>query len=447
MDRIKMKTKSRLLFGILTLAIIIGSFTLIIVAVRADAPTFVVSPSGGDDTANIKDAFDAAIAAGPGSTVQLTSGKFYMNEILVENFCGTFKGVGKKLTKIDVLRGLDPGAPGVFGPMGTHIFTFLGGDVHISDLTFDITPYEPAEPWGPPPEYGGWWYDLLSPILITGDINSRIENIRFTGHEGTALYDPWHPLYTVKSYNVRVGVEYGGGLTTTGRHLITNCEFNSLGLGLTAYGLLNCELKIKSNSIKGGAIGIINADNSYSKFEISRNDIEANAYAGIWVMQFAPRPCQWLITHNTLKPTIMADGICLADFTGSGSLEAVVSHNKILCDTFWGGIWTTMVQNAFISNNIIRGAADYGIVCYKGFNHLLLGNNVQNLDVTWAHIVLLWASECIIVGGSTKTNVLDIGGYNNIIVGMNNMQGNAPGPEIQEAMEQKRELVKSLPKF
>jgi hypothetical protein len=439
-----MKTKSMLLFGVLILTIIFGSFTLIIGAVHAKKPTFVISPSGGDDTVYIQDAFDAAIAAGPGSTVQLASGQFYMNEILVENFYGTFKGASRGVTKIDVLRGLDPGAPGVSTTMGsTHLITFLGGDVHISDLTFEITPYEPAEQWGPPPPE---WYDLLSVILITGDINSRIENVKFIGHDGTALYDPWHPLFSVKSYNVRVGVEYGGGLTTSGKHIITNCEFNSLWLGITAWGLMNCELAIKSNSIKGGAIGIINADNVNSKFEISRNDIEANAYAGIWVMQFAPFSCQWLITHNTIRPSIMADGICLEDYTG-GALKAIVSHNKIICDTLWGGIWTTMVQDAFILNNIIRGTVDYGITCYAAVNNLLLGNNVQNVDVSWAHIVLLWASECIIVGGSTKTNVLDIGGYNNIIVGMNNMQGNSPGPEIQEALEQKRELLKSFPKF
>ncbi|MFX1501868.1 MAG: hypothetical protein ACFFDH_12965 [Promethearchaeota archaeon] len=438
-----MKTKVNLLIGILTLGTILGFFALTVGFTHANE-TITVNPSGGDDTANIQAAFDAA---GPGDTIQLAAGQFYTNEIFVTNFYGTFKGSGKDFTKIDVLRGLDPGAPGVSTTMGsTHIFTFLGGDVHISDLSFDITPYEPAEPWGPSPP-DGWWYDLLSAILITGDINSRIYNIKFTGHEGTALYDPWHPLYLVKNYNVRVGVEYGGGLTTTGRHIIAKCEFNSLWLGITAYGLNNGELTIDSNLIKGGAIGVINADNSNSKFEISHNDIEANAFAGIWVMQFTLSPCKWLITHNTLRPSIMADGICLEDYTGSGSLEVVVSQNKIMCDTLWGGIWTTMVGDAFISNNIICGTADYGIAGYYAYNTLLLGNNVQNVDASWAPIVMLSASECVIVGGSTKTNVLDIGGYNNIIVGMNNIQGNSPGPEIQEALEQKMELLKSFPKF
>jgi hypothetical protein len=440
----KMKRKTSVLFGILTFTMIFTMFTLIIGPVCADSSTFIVSPSGGDDTTNIQAAFDDAITAGPGSTVQLTSGQFYMNEILVENFYGNFLGAGVGLTKIDVLRGLDPGAPGVSGFMGTpHIITFYGGDVYISDLSFDITPYEPAEPWGPPPP-DGWWYDILSPILITGDINSQIENMLFTGHAGTALYEPDHPLYSVKSYNVRVGVIYGGGLTTTGSHVITKCDFDSIWLGVSAFGLMDCDLTIKSNSIKDNAIGIINAECDNSKIEISQNEIETTYFGGIWIMQPPPResPSKWFITHNTIKVlSLDADGIALMDYSPTKSLEAIVMHNKIILeDVNWGGIWTFGLQDAFISNNIIRGTGDYGIVCAFAYNHLLLGNNVQNLNAFWAPIVLIYASECIVVGGSTKTNVLDIAGSNNIIVGMNNIQGNAPGQEIQEAMEYKREL-------
>ncbi|MFW9818689.1 MAG: hypothetical protein ACFFE5_03685, partial [Candidatus Thorarchaeota archaeon] len=309
--------------------------------------------------------------------------------------------------------------------------------------TFDITPYKPAEPWGPPPP-DGWWYDLLSPILITGDINSHIDNILFTGHAGTALYEPGHPLYSVKSYNVRAGIVYGGGLITTGKHILTKCDFDSIWLGVTAFGLMDCDLTIKSNSIIENAIGIINAECDNSKIEISQNEIETTYFGGIWIMQPPPResPSKWLITHNTIRVlSLDADGIALMDYSPTKSLEAVIMHNKIILeDVNWGGIWTYGLQDAFISNNILRGTGDYGIVCAFAYNHLLLGNNVQNLDAFWAPIVLLYASECVVVGGSTKANVIDIAGSNNIIIGMNNMQGNAPGPEIQEAMEYKREL-------
>ena len=73
--------------------------------------TFVVAPSGSDDTAALQQAFDAAVAAGPGSVVKLTAGKFYTNEILVDGFDGCFTGAGMHRTVIDTLRGLDPTLP------------------------------------------------------------------------------------------------------------------------------------------------------------------------------------------------------------------------------------------------------------------------------------------------------------------------------------------------
>jgi hypothetical protein len=437
-----MKTKTNLLVGIFALATIFGMFTLTIGLVRADSPTFTVEPSNGDDTEAIQAAFDAAKAAGPGSTVELAPGQFYTNAIFVDNFYGIFKGAGKDLTKINVLKGKDPDAEGVVGPNGPYLFTFVGGDVCISDLSFDITPNMPAEPWEDP-DYPS--YDLIALILITGEINSRIENIKCTGHDGT-LINP----FSGKSFNVRVGVEINFG---TGEHIITKCNFNSLWGGISAFVLTNSKMKIKSNTIEGGTFGIINMDNSNSEFEISRNYLETTFLYAIWAWQVglltpSLSPSKWLISHNTLSVSIFADGIGLMDDTSTKSIEAVVSHNKISLDnTEWGGIWTSGLQDAFICNNIICGIGAYGIGCAFPYNNLMLGNNVQNVDASWAPIFLYRASECVIVGGSTKTNVADIAGYNNIIVGMNNMQGNSPGQEIQEAMEQKRALIQSFSKF
>jgi parallel beta-helix repeat protein len=378
----KMKTKSSLLLGILALAMISGIFAVVVIPVSAYPHTFTVSPSGGDDTLAIQKAFDDAIAAGSGSTVKLEAGQFYTNEILVENFYGRFKGAGKDATKIDVLRGLDPGLPGVLGFDGSppHIFSFIGGNVRILDLCFEITPFMPAEEWI---QDDVSYYDVLSPILIGGEIISRIENIRFVGHEGTSTYEPYHPLYMAKGYNVRAGVILGlFGALNTGRHVIKNCEFDSLWLGISAYQWLNSKVKIKSNSITGGAIGIINAENSETDFDISGNYIESNDWAPIWVLKLIPSPCKWRITGNTLKPSVLADGILFWDYSGSGALEAVVSHNKIYFDVplGYGGIWTSFVQDASIYGNIIHGTGGYGIGGAFTNDCLILGNSISNSE-------------------------------------------------------------------
>jgi len=367
--KMKIEKKSSLLIGILTLGTIVGFLALTVGFTRANE-YFMVFPSGGDDTENIQNAFDAAVAAGPGSTVLLIGGQFYTNAIYVENFYGTFKGVGKDFTKIDVVRAIDPTDPGVSGPYGPSLFTFVGGDVCISSLSFVITPEMPAAPHEDIEEPS---YDLVSIILLTGEINSRINNINIIGHEGTLF----HPLPGI-SYNVRVGVECNFG---TGSHVITNCDFDSIWGGVSAYGLTDAEMKIKSNSFKGGTFGIINMDNSNSKFEITCNYIETNLIYGVWAWQVGfvatPSPCQWRITRNTIRVSGFADGICLQD--EAEAIEAFVAHNKIILDdTMWGGIWTFGLQDAIIYNNIIRGTGDYGIGCVFTDNCLILGNRISN---------------------------------------------------------------------
>ena len=69
--------------------------------------TFIVAPTGADDTANLQCAFDAAGAAGPGSTVQLMSGTYKIGRIVVDEFHGNFVGAGKEQTTITTISPLD----------------------------------------------------------------------------------------------------------------------------------------------------------------------------------------------------------------------------------------------------------------------------------------------------------------------------------------------------
>ncbi|MFX0020141.1 MAG: right-handed parallel beta-helix repeat-containing protein [Promethearchaeota archaeon] len=419
----KMKTKASLLIGIFALAMVFGIFTMVIAPIRADPGTFIVSPSGGDDTGAIQQAFEDAKAAGPGSTVQLTAGQFYTNATFVENFYGTFKGAGKDLTTIDVLKGIYPEEGGVVGPYGNHLFTFEGGDICISDLGFEITPEKPAGL-----SYDGT-YDLFT-ILITGEINSRIERVKLTGHEGDQSgYPVGHPL-SEKTYNVRLGVEYMACLN--GKHTFTKCEFDSLWLGITVWMVMNCELTITSNSIKGGAIGIINAINDNSKFEISSNYIETTYFGGIWAIQDLPveSASQWLITHNTIKVLSSdSDGIFLADFLSFKSLEAVVSNNEItLDDANWGGIWTFGLEDAFIYRNVIRGAGLYGIGCVFISDSLILSNKISNSENNGMNF--FQASNNLILGNYIRNNGgwgLFMAGSNDNCIAVNLFYNNALG--------------------
>ena len=123
--------------------------------VLASAQTFVVHPSGGDDTAHIQAAFNAAVKAGPGSVVQLSAGTFHTNAIWVKGFNGTVRGAGEGATVIDTPRALDPSVPGVNSdPAATHetqsfLVGFSGGSVTVSDMSIDISAAQPAIPGRP----------------------------------------------------------------------------------------------------------------------------------------------------------------------------------------------------------------------------------------------------------------------------------------------------------
>jgi hypothetical protein len=53
-------------------------------------------------------------------------------------------------------------------------------------------------------------------------------------------------------------------------------------------------------------------------------------------------------------------------------------------------------------------------------------------------------NNCTVVGGNNQVNVYDEG-TNDILVGVNNMQGNPPGPAVTQAVQLRRDLLKSLP--
>ncbi|MFX1479740.1 MAG: hypothetical protein ACFFCI_16580, partial [Promethearchaeota archaeon] len=193
----KLKTKSNLLIATLTLAMVLGVFALAVGITRGDYSQIeIVEPSGGDDTDAIQDAFEAA---GPEGTVQLIEGDYYVDNIIVEDFCGKFKGAGMALTTIDVFSEVSP------DPVSdiTALFKFDGGDIRISDLSFDIT-YAPVDNYL---DYIMWF---------TGEINSNITRVKYTGYEGNYIdsVDPRMSWNVYAAINIAGITEIPDGYTT-----------------------------------------------------------------------------------------------------------------------------------------------------------------------------------------------------------------------------------------
>jgi hypothetical protein len=481
---IEVKKIAVVILALALLMLILASTFVVAVPVQASSTnTFTVSPSGGDDTANIQGVFDSAVAAGPGSTVQLAAGQFYCTNIIVKDFYGTMKGAGKGLTKIDVLQGLYPTADPIkkvwtdeTGELNPTLFVFIRGDITISDLTFDITPYAPGELY----TWEGFYFQtLFGIVLVTGNtVDSRFERVGFIGHEGQEqwLGTSWNVVVAIQDigtpyHNAIIDdVMYWWGAPTSGTHIVTNCEFDHVEWGVSGWGLTDGRMIVGGGKSTGnifndvaGALPTTDMDNS--AIEFSYNYVWGAKYIAIYVwtdfkpkdelfpIEYVSQPSRYIVSHNTIQVVYYADGVGLLDLnfrdSGQKSIDAVISHNKFILDTLWGAIWGFWTQDVVVLNNQFVGAGIAGI--YPGAwgdtcnNWLILGNNVQHVD---AGVAPIWlgpgTSECTVVGGSTKTNVLDEG-TNNRIVGVNNMKGNPPGPEIKNAMDPKRIMLDPPP--
>jgi parallel beta-helix repeat protein len=414
---------------------------------------FTVSPSGGDDTAAIQATFNAAVAAGPGSVVELSSGQFYTNEIYVADFNGSFIGYGQDHTTVDVLRGLYPNGPGVGEPFAgatAVLFRFIDSTVTVSDLTIDITPEHPAEPFQLLP---GFILTTATGISFEGSqTESSVERVTVRGHLGG-----------LEGSNVFVGIGAFGDWpafapSLSARLSVSGSTLEHIAYAINAWGLTDSEVRITGNRFNDCPTAIILEDAINSDFEIARNRIHRPYSGGIVVLQGAfiptiPAESQYRISHNKIEENAWAaDGIVLVDIvrldTGVKALSAVVFQNSINMDTpFFGGIYAEAVADGELLNNIVSGNMDYGIGLFDSVpNFVLLGNNVQNVTSSAPIYLGPGTSNTTVVGGSNQTNVVDLG-LNNYLTGVNIVPGVNLGEVVSEAMQEKCALISAITGF
>jgi hypothetical protein len=431
------------------------------------AKTITVHPGGGDDTASIQAAFNAAVRAGPGSTVRLTAGQFYTNNVLVLNFKGYFKGAGEGVTIIDTVRG-NPGKDKNGVPYASHLgvaltpdlepFAYLigfrGGNVSVSAMSFDITATDPAQPYFDSPDLPKRT-SLGEVILVTGNASSAFDRVSFTAGAGD-----------LSGLNVGgdIGI-LGKGLKdsdgnwisvgpTGGVHSVTRCSFAGLSgvevLGLTAGRLIVGGCASKQNAFRDEVWeGCFLADISNSYIEISHNrmstvagGIDVFALQG-WLagqgtgvpLPLRPAP-RYVITDNDMLLSDGAYGVFLFDlsydFGSAGRLKAVIADNTIVLDDAWRGIGEYCTKNIKVLHNCLSGSATAGIYVGDDFGGpdgttlwpvsgwMIIGNDLRDLAASEAPIVLGEGTTHCVVICPWKTDVLDRG-IDNILVNANRL--------------------------
>ena len=459
--------KRTLLLGV----IVVAGLALLVAPALASAQTFTVHPSGGNDTKAIQKAFDAAVKAGPGSTVQLSAGHFYTNNILVKNFDGYFKGAGegRNGTVIDCLRGLYPTGtypdgrpvPGVRVLPHTTYFPFLvgfeGGNVRACDMSFDITAASPAEPWSNGDPQNPVDY-LLAVVVVADNASSSFEGVSLTaggGHdagcnsdEGVLItgFGPYDPV-----------TDAGTAVwTTSGTDSICGCTFEGSSDGVQVMGLTRGRATISGNVFDNLNLCCMVNDSSASQVTISRNRMSAMYWDDVVLWQGfqaawgggAHLPSlpgsRYLITDNQMLGTVAAGGVEVRDASAVEKtpfrLDATISDNTITLDNGgWdGGIDGVYAKGVLVSHNRISGtglagidvgsaASLWGIPSGPDFGWQLIDNDVSHLtlatqwmdasnDPIWGAPIWLGtdATDCTVIGGCAPTRVLDEGTSNHL---------------------------------
>jgi hypothetical protein len=348
---------------------------------------FTVLPTGTNDTANLQCAFDSAVAAGPGSEVRLLPGAYHTAQIVVNEFHGSFSGAGADETAVFNLPNLYV-APGDFyltppsaGNPWPLLFSFVGGDFSISGLAFRIVGDEPTQGWtiygiDPPLK------ELACAVCILGtEAHAEISHVLVEGEikEGSLF-----------GYNLGNGIYFEGWIgepspPISGSFSVHDSSFRSQAWPTPILNLSNASVVISHNDYEGTSFALDGGDMVNSSLEFS---------------------------HNKVKGPI---GVNL--------------YNSYIPEE---------VGSKFLIRNNVFDVEDVGVRLDQTFGEgnrcLLLGNNVQSPEV--GIFLGEGISGCTVVGGGSKTNVVDLG-TGNVLTGVNNM-GTGVGPTIRSFMRMKK---------
>jgi len=442
-----------------------------------EGQVFTVYPSGDDDTPSLNLAFNDAIAAGPGSVVQLVEGTYHLNFIEIREFSGKFRGAGKGKTIITTIN--DLGVDFLISQkLNTVLIRFVGGDVYMGEMTLQTPPG--ALSTGAENYIDGLvgfsarTYQYNS---INDHINAVVNNVEFTGY--------WENInHGLKAeYGVRGDATVPGGWPLSHMDIsVTNCSFDGfyffgaviehVNEGKIIAGTKNNGNIFNNNGATrnvpyetggGGSLGIwsnVNvkisiAGNTFFVPEGTRWGIEMFSSPVPARLQQVPQTkvttCN--IEQNVFNISGGAGGLLINDrrryfFPDDlPMLVEVKSNNFILSNNTFTGIGSANMKGMVIRNNKFEGSGQFGVRVMGPLpypyneNGLMLGNNLSFATFSVASVLLdKRTNNWTIVGGNLSDTIVNLG-ENNLISGMNISTSEVPlGKTIVDNLEEMREV-------
>ena len=391
-----------------------------------DAVAINVTATGGDDTANIQCALDAATIFGI-PKVNLGKNTYYIRNVMVEGFKGSFEGTSIASTKLEVIGGsincADIRTTGRFPAA----IKFVGGEPVVRNMTIAASD-EPCSA-------GGW---LVALLHFTGEANTDPNcpnNIIFGAVNRVKLVGLSESMV---SMGVMAGPEGGGSLECQ-NPLLGTFKLNRSELigrrGIVTSMKSGAQVDINYNTFTNylDAIQIIDANQSTTILsntisKLTRGEPEQAFPWSIYLRTNpgGPNKNRVSIHNNDFKVPDIAGGavIELLVLDPASQLTAAFTNNKFsLNGSQQTGIQSFGVSNGFIAANIFSGGLGVGVHLSPDLedsegNTLLdssedwsiVGNTgIQDLNPSGGDIILGPGTSNCIVGPGQTNNVDDQG--------------------------------------
>lgn len=437
-----------------------------------NGPVYVVPHNGVDDTGPLFTAFNQAKEYGPGCTVQLEEGTYYIDFVEVRDFIGAFKGAGKGKSIITSLSGgLDCEELAIDG-YNAFLIKFIGGDVRIADMTLKA----PSEALC----NAGWAWPGLLQIADYSDrytsdnayIKASVNNVEFAGQWLESDYSCYSGLLARHDPDGSPSGHIMSQIDIT----VTNCSFNNFMYGADFsciklgklvlgtknngnvfnncmqptdfYNDINVEISAVSNVFnipKGWFFGL-DVDNwpwdnyTYeSQYKRTIVNIEGNEFnlfggdCGLWLHEAR----RFLYPEEANLP-----------------MAIMVKNNKVyMTDEAYVGFSMPELAGPVIENNKFSGTGFVGMASGSTTpgnfteNGLYIGNSFSDASFSFTALLLgVWSRDFTVIGGNNKDNVTDLG-INNVITGANvNTAENPLGQSIIDNLQAIKAEVRSMKK-
>jgi hypothetical protein len=362
---------------------------------------FVVRPNGTDDTEPLKQAFEDAINAGPGSVVKLVGGNYIIGFIEIREFYGSFIGAGKGKTVITAKTGLDCDAMAGNG-LYNYLIDFVGGNTCISDMTIKVTD-------GTLCSNGNG----LDGFLIFADFNTnyksidnyvkaKVDNVEFIGYQlGSWWYSPWNALAGGSN-------TFASGVSRAHIDLqVTNCIFDAFGWGTQFIGVKEGKLILgtngSGNTFSNCAESVFIWDNINTNVEVVRNTF--NIQAGYDGVDFDNRTWGGYIADPQTRATLCNVEGNKFNLEGDNCLGLWLHDHRIV---YYPGTELPVLMEVKSNQFNFISELSYGVEMIEGVKAVIRNNKFTGKGVFGFYADALngngvWSENCLLLGNNFST--------------------------------------------